>query len=143
MPKTTRRDAIAGAAALSALIATDASAKGNDSEETLSAAFHTDDLSILNGEQDGPWLKFFDNNTMFTGIYEIPAGGQDPQGPHKLDELYVVMKGRATLIAGDKEYDATSGSVFFVKTKVPHKFINIEEDLQVIVFFSKADPKGL
>lgn len=140
MAKPTRRDALTAAAALSAFAATKAAA-AEDDENKLAAAFDLDVLSKRNSEQDGPWLPFFDNETMYTGVYEIPAGGEDNQQPHRLDELYVVTKGRAVLNAGDEMFPAKSGSIFFVKAEVPHKFTDIEEDLQVIVFFSKADSK--
>ena len=140
--KTTRRETLVGAAALSAFVAAGGTKAAAEEEETLSAAFDVDELSRENAGVDGPWLRFFDNNTMLSGIYEIPAGGADNQQPHRLDELYVVMKGRATLTAGDEAYPAKAGSIFFVKAEVPHRFIDIEEDLQVIVFFSKADPNA-
>ncbi len=138
MTTPTRRDTFAAAAVLSALAATKANAEEGVEEDTLAASFDLDALSKENSAQDGPWLPFFDNDTMYTGIYEIPAGGEDNQQPHRLDELYVVTKGRAVLNAGDEQFDAKSGSIFFVKAEVPHKFTNIVEDLQVIVFFSKA-----
>lgn len=142
MATPTRRDALTAAAALSAFAATKANAEGGDEGDTLAASFDLDALSKENSEQDGPWLPFFDNDTMYTGIYEISAGGEDNQQPHRLDELYVVTKGRAILNAGDEQFAANPGSIFFVKAEVSHKFTNIEKDLQVIVFFSKAGAEG-
>jgi len=140
--KANRREAIAGVAALASLAATKGIAKQESANETISAAFVLDDLAAKNAETDGPWIQFFDNNTMLSGLYEIPAGGEDSQQPHKIDELYFIVKGVAKLVAGDETYAAKAGSFFFVKASIPHRFIDIKEDLQVIVFFSKADPKG-
>ena len=77
---------------------------------------------------------------MFSGVYELPARGEDPQQPHQYDELYFVTKGKAVLVAGDERFPAEPGGIYFVKAAVPHKFVDISEDLQVLVFFSKANP---
>jgi quercetin dioxygenase-like cupin family protein len=140
--KTNRRETLAGITVIAGLAATKGWAMTEAGKETLSAAFHLDDIAQQNAETGGPWLQFFDNNTMLSGLYEIPAGGEDKQGPHKVDELYFVVKGKAMLTAADVLFPASAGSIFFVKADIPHRFIDIEEDLQVLVFFSKADPKG-
>lgn len=140
--KPNRREAIAGVGVIAGLAATKGMAMTETEMETLSVAFHLDDIVRQNAQTDGPWLQFFDNNTMFSGLYEIPAGGEDRQRPHQADELYFVIKGKAALIAGDEKYPARAGSIFFVKAEVAHRFVEIDEDLQVLVFFSKADPKG-
>lgn len=113
-----------------------------ETKETLAAAFDLDELARENAKTDTPWLQFFDNNTMYAGVYEIAAGNVDKQNPHQFDELYFVTRGKATLIAGDERFDAKAGGIYFVKARVPHRFVEISEDLQVLVFFSKADPKG-
>ena len=141
-PKTNRRETLAGITVIAGLAATEGLAMTDNPDEALSAAFHIDELARKNGETDGPWLQFLDNNTMFAGLYEIPAGGEDKQKPHKYDELYFVTKGTAKLLAGDEAYEASTGSTFFVKAGIAHRFVDIEDDLQVMVFFSKADPKG-
>ena len=137
-----RRTTLAGAGALAAFASTKGFAMSDAEKETLAAAFDLDALSTENAKTDGPWLQFFDNNTMFSGIYEIPAGGEDRQSPHQYDALYFVAKGKAVLIAGDERFDAGPGGIYFVKARIPHRFVEITEDLQVLVFFSKADPQG-
>ncbi|MEO1136391.1 MAG: cupin domain-containing protein [Pseudomonadota bacterium] len=140
--KTNRRETLAGIAVVASLATTKGWAMTQDQEQTLSAAFDLEEIARLNAASDGPWFQFFDNNTMFSGLYEIPAGGEDRQNPHRVDELYFVTKGKAALVADDKRYPAKPGSIFFVKADVAHKFVDVEEDLQVLVFFSKADPNG-
>ena len=39
------------------------------------------------------------------GVYRLPVGGLDPQGPHTEDEVYTVLRGRAVLELGDLELD--------------------------------------
>ncbi len=73
------------------------------------------------------------------GMYRLPAGGTDPQGPHTEDEVYHVLHGRATLDLGDHEHLVHPGSVVYVPANVPHRFHSIEEDLQVLVFFAPAE----
>lgn len=136
---TTRRGAIAGMVA-AAGAAGAAKAAAPEGARVLQQAFDLEALSEQNAETPGPWLAFFENNTTLTGIYELPAGAEDPQPVHKRDEIYVVTKGAAKLTAGDEVFPAKAGSIFFVAAGVPHKFIEITEDLQVIVFFSKAEP---
>lgn len=140
--KANRRETLAGITVVAGLTATKGWAMTQEQEQTLSAAFDLAEIAGKNAETEGPWFQFFDNNTMFSGLYEIPAGGEDRQNPHSVDELYFVTRGKAVLVAGDKRYPAKSGSIFFVKAAVTHKFVDIEEDLQVLVFFSKADPNG-
>jgi len=140
--KFNRRETLAAGAVIAALSAQGARAKDDEADEVLTAAFDFADIAAENAKTDGAWFKFFENNTMFAGCYQLPARGVDTQPVHVLDELYFVTNGKARLVAGDQIYDAGPGSTFFVKAGIPHKFIEIEEDLQVLVFFSKADPKG-
>ena len=93
---------------------------------------------VAQGEQaDRYWTTFLDRATMQCGVYHLPAGAEDPQGAHELDEVYVVMKGKAKLVAGGEEFDAGPGSIFFVERKIDHRFFDIDEDLTVVVFFPK------
>ena len=140
--KANRREALAGLTALASLTATKATAQSHTATPRPSAAFDLADIAAKNAATDGPWFEFFDNNTMFAGLYELPAQGSDQQRPHQQDELYFVTKGQAQLIAGDETYAATPGAILFVKAGITHRFVDIEEDLQLLVFFSKADPKG-
>jgi len=84
------------------------------------------------------YLPFLERSTLSTGLYELPAGGRDGQQPHSRDEVYAVKAGRARFTAGEETTSVGPGSVLFVKARVPHRFHDIEEDLQVLVFFSSA-----
>jgi hypothetical protein len=35
-----------------------------------------------------PYLEFLRTETLSAGLYELPADGADPQGPHTEDEVY-------------------------------------------------------
>jgi len=102
------------------------------------AAHQIDELRARRLKSKRPFLEFLDVPTLSCWLYQLPAGGHDGQSPHENDEVYYVVKGRATLLADGKRFEAKPGSVLFVKAHVEHRFIDIKEDLDVIVFFSAA-----
>lgn len=136
----TRRTTVAAITALGGLAAAGTTAKSATAQNsaTEQQAFDLASLIQKNNETDGPYLRFFDNKTMSTGIYTLKAGQLDQQQPHQNDELYVVSSGKAKLRAGNETFDAVPGSIFFVKANIEHRFVDIQEDLNIIVFFSKA-----
>jgi len=73
------------------------------------------------------------------GCYRIPAGGDDPQSPHTEDEVYVVTSGRARLWTPAATVDVAAGSAVFVPAGEEHRFIDVTEDLSVIVVFGPAE----
>lgn len=76
---------------------------------------------------------------MSVGTYTIPRGGKDPQQPHREDEVYVVTAGRATLWTPSGTVPALPGSVLYVPAGEDHRFIDVEEDLTVVVLFAPAE----
>jgi mannose-6-phosphate isomerase-like protein (cupin superfamily) len=73
------------------------------------------------------------------GVYVLPAGGTDPQKPHREDEVYYVVRGRARMRVGSEEQVVKAGSVIFVAAEVEHRFFDISEELEVLVFFAPAE----
>jgi mannose-6-phosphate isomerase-like protein (cupin superfamily) len=71
-----------------------------------------------------------------------PAGSVDDQRPHTEDEVYYVVAGRAQLTLNGEPTPVESGSVAFVAAGVEHRFIEITEDLDVLVFWSPARGTG-
>ncbi|MEP5610906.1 MAG: cupin domain-containing protein [Cyclobacteriaceae bacterium] len=102
-----------------------------------SAGFNLEELYAQAKEQDGNYLKFIDNDQLTSGIYQLEKGAVDKQRPHEWDEIYYVLEGKATLNVENESYDAVPGAILFVKAKVDHTFVAIEENLKVLVFFSK------
>jgi quercetin dioxygenase-like cupin family protein len=86
-----------------------------------------------------PWLEFLRVPALSLGVYALPAGGVDPQGPHTEDEVYYVVSGRAILRVGSEDRPAGPGSLLFVAAGVTHRFHGIEEDLTALVFFAPAE----
>ena len=85
------------------------------------------------------YLEFLRRDSMSCGLYVLEAGATDPQEPHQEDEVYLVLRGRARLRAGDRDGPVGPGSVAFVARNVPHRFHDITERLSVLVFFAPAE----
>ena len=86
------------------------------------------------------YLEFLRRPDLSVGLYELPAGGTDPQSPHTEDEIYFVISGRSRFRAGEEDRAAETGDVLFVAAGVPHRFHSIEEALVLLVMF--APPEG-
>jgi quercetin dioxygenase-like cupin family protein len=85
------------------------------------------------------YLEFVRVASMSAGVYALAAGGEDAQTPHLEDELYYVLRGKARFRAGEDDQAVKTGSLIFVAANVVHRFYEITEDLQVLVFFAPAE----
>jgi len=86
-----------------------------------------------------PYREFLRIPAMSAGLYVLPAGGTDHQKPHREDEVYYVVRGRARFKAGPEDREVSAGSVIFVAAEVGHRFYDITEELAVLVFFAPAE----
>ncbi len=101
--------------------------------------FHIHDLVRQRMTKGELYLEFLRVPAMSTGLYVLPAGGTDPQKPHREDEMYYVVRGRARIEIGSENAQVRAGSVIFVEAGVEHRFYDIEEELEVLVFFAPAE----
>ena len=85
------------------------------------------------------YLEFLRVPAMSAGIYTLAAGSSDPQKPHREDEMYYVVRGRARMQVGAADQAVAEGSVIFVGANVEHRFHDITEELTVLVFFAPAE----
>jgi len=85
------------------------------------------------------YREFLRVPAMSAGVYVLPAGGSDPQSPHKEDEMYYVVRGKARMRAGAEDQAVGAGSVIFVAADVEHRFHDISEELVLLVFFAPAE----
>jgi mannose-6-phosphate isomerase-like protein (cupin superfamily) len=76
--------------------------------------------------------------TLSLTVARWPAGSVDDQQPHTEDEVYYVVAGRAVLTIGADAAPVEPGSVAFVAAGADHRFNQIDEDLEVLVFWSPA-----
>jgi mannose-6-phosphate isomerase-like protein (cupin superfamily) len=84
------------------------------------------------------WVEQFAVPTLSVGTYCLPVGGVDEQSPHGEDELYVVTAGRARIATPGSVADVGPGSVIFVPAGEEHRFVDIVEDLTLLVVFGPA-----
>lgn len=101
--------------------------------------FHIDDLFRSRAGNGKSYFEFLRIPAMSAGAYVLPAGGADPQKPHREDEMYYVVRGRARMQIGTEHAEVRTGSVIFVEARADHKFYDIQEELEVLVFFSPAE----
>jgi quercetin dioxygenase-like cupin family protein len=100
------------------------------------------DLAALQRRQEEtgkPYLEFLRVVAMSAGVYVLPAGRTDGQNPHRQDEMYYVVRGRARMRAGGEDKAVAAGTVIFVAAGIEHRFYDIEEELTVLVFFAPAE----
>ena len=98
--------------------------------------FEIADLIKTRRESGALYSEFLNVPSMRLGIYELPAGSDDPQRPHAQDEMYYAIAGRAQIRIGDEDAPIERGSVIFVEAGVPHRFHTITEDLTLLVAFA-------
>ena len=86
-----------------------------------------------------PYREFLRVPSMSAGVYVLPVGATDLQKPHREDEVYYVIRGRARFKAAEEDHEISAGSVLFVAAEVEHRFHDITEELAVLVFFAPAE----
>jgi mannose-6-phosphate isomerase-like protein (cupin superfamily) len=101
--------------------------------------FRLDELEQERSANRGAYLRFLTERTMSAGLYALAPGELDTQQPHKQDEVYVVMSGRASFTAGGETTQVARGTVLHVRAGVPHRFHHVTEDLRVLVVFSPPE----
>ena len=85
------------------------------------------------------YLEFLRVPALSMGIYKVPPGGVDPQGPHAEDEVYYVLEGSGRFTVGAEERVVEAGQLLFVPARVPHRFHDATKDLVLLVFFAPAE----
>lgn len=101
--------------------------------------FEEEDLLSEQMDQGRPYLRFMDNDQLSSGIYVLKAGEADKQEPHRWDELYYVLEGSGSIEINGEKYPVQKGSIIFVPAHAPHRFVDYEKDLKLLVFFSKKE----
>lgn len=85
------------------------------------------------------YREFMRVPAMSAGLYVLGAGAVDHQKPHREDEIYYVLRGRARFKAGMEDREVSGGDVIFVAAEVGHRFYDIAEELAVLVVFAPAE----
>ena len=101
--------------------------------------FDIDELFRQRSDKGKQYLEFLRVPAMSAGVYVLPKGGTDPQRPHREEEMYYVVRGRARMQIGSENADVHAGSAIFVEAEAEHRFYDIQEELEVLVFFAPAE----
>jgi mannose-6-phosphate isomerase-like protein (cupin superfamily) len=103
---------------------------------------HLDAAAAFTGPSPGRgnhWVEHLRVPALSVGTYSVPAGGTDTQRPHTEDEVYVVLAGRATFVAGEQRVAAAAGTTLYVPAGEEHRFADVTEDLTVLVIFAPPE----
>ena len=129
-----------GAAVACAFLGPSMAAAQVEGRDTAPAfeTFTLDELVSRRRTSGRPYLPFLSIPSMRAGLYVLAAGADDRQQPHDQDELYYVVSGRGQITVDGTTQPVGPGSVIFVKADVAHRFHDVSEELEIIVFFSTA-----
>ena len=88
------------------------------------------------------WREFLRAGMFSAGVYRLSAREIDRQTPHAEDEIYCVLAGHAELEVERKREAVEPGSIAFVAKLAEHRFVDIVEDLELLVVFAppETDP---
>ena len=113
-----------------------ASGAGGSEDRPKFAGFKLAELEAQRAKSGEDWLPFFKVSTLRTGLYVLPAKGVDNQTPHKEDEIYHILRGKAVLNVDGTDHPVEPGAILYVRAGIPHHFHSITEELEVFVFFA-------
>jgi mannose-6-phosphate isomerase-like protein (cupin superfamily) len=99
-------------------------------------------LERLRTKTGKSYLEFLRVPSLSAGVYVLAAGSTDNQKPHREDEMYYVIRGRARMRIGGEDQAVAHGSIIFVPASVQHSFYEIAEELVVLVFFASAESQA-
>ena len=102
-------------------------------------AFEVDALTQKYAGAASPYNEFLRRRGMSVGLYVLPVGAEDKQTPHSADEVYVVLQGRGRLRVVDEQVEVKPGSVISVDHGEDHQFLDVTEDLHMLVVFAPPD----
>jgi mannose-6-phosphate isomerase-like protein (cupin superfamily) len=85
------------------------------------------------------YQEFLRVPAMSAGIYVLSADATDKQSPHREDEIYYVVRGKAKMRLGREERSISQGDVIFVEKNLEHRFFDIAEQLVLLVIFAPAE----
>lgn len=84
------------------------------------------------------WAPILDRRDLHMGIYRLKAGATDGQAPHGEQEVYYVVQGVGQCTVDGKTTSVKAGDVLFVEAQAAHRFHDITEDLDLLVFFARG-----
>ena len=100
--------------------------------------FAFSELNERRQKEGKSYLSFLNQKTLHCGVYHLKAGTKDMQQPHSEDEVYYVVQGKSHFEVEGDTVQVGPGDILFVAAGQTHRFMDIEEDLSILVFFSRA-----
>lgn len=99
-------------------------------------AFEYENVRQLRAEGGDRYLQFLNAGSMSLGLYVLPKGADDVQTPHREDEIYYVVSGRGAITVAGERRPVSPGSIVYVAREIEHRFVDIEDELEILVFFA-------
>ena len=96
-----------------------------------------DALNQLEQSNGAFFTKVMGHGSMSVEIYRPVKN--DPQTPHKQDELYVIISGTGDFLNDGKRVSFNPGDVLFVPAGIEHRFENFTDDFSTWVIFYGVD----
>ena len=96
----------------------------------------TDATALAQEQGEHAYREFLRGPALSLGLFAPGSGFADVQDPHREDEVYVVLAGRAVLDLDGTRSPLGAGSVVYVPRGVAHHFEEVSEDLRVLVVFA-------
>jgi mannose-6-phosphate isomerase-like protein (cupin superfamily) len=96
-----------------------------------------DALRQLPNPEGKQFATVFEHGTLEVEIYA--PRGNDPQSPHRRDELYFVVAGNGEYVCDDTRQSFGPTDLLFAAAGVSHRFENFSDDLTLWVIFYGPD----
>jgi mannose-6-phosphate isomerase-like protein (cupin superfamily) len=98
-----------------------------------------DILDALSGDRhDAREVVRAQSGSLSVSASRRPAGSADDQRPHAEDEVYFILRGRAMFESQAGTVPVAAGSLVFVPAGAEHRFTDITEAMQTLIFWSPA-----
>ena len=108
------------------------------SDPSVWQVFDIGEIEAQRAENGGAWLEFLRVPDLFAGVYSLRAGSDDGQSPHDQDELYYILAGSGTIEVDGESRKVGAGAAIYVRKHAAHRFVDITDDLRVLVFFANG-----
>ena len=109
------------------------------------AAFQSAELehavARAKGTGDGYVNDVLRSDLLNVGVYVLGAGAVDDQTPHREDEVYYAVRGRARFEAEGEDHPVEPGTLLFVRAGSDHRFHDIKVEVVLIVFWAPPHDK--
>jgi len=106
----------------------------------MTASFQSAEFSELHARArkapDGYVNDAVRSDLLNVGVYVLAPGAVDDQTPHREDEVYYAVSGRAQFTVDGDEHEVGPGTLLFVRAGADHRFHDIQEELSLLVFWA-------